>query len=65
MNCLLPEVAALNFFWDKLVSGGIIVLDDYGFVNRIEQKKGHDQFAQEKKVSILNLPTGQGIIIKP
>src|SRR5690606_2246179 len=29
MNNVVPEIAAAEYFWDKLVSGAIIVLDDY------------------------------------
>ena len=66
MNCVYPEVSALNFFWDKLVSGGIIVLDDYGYSNmHNEQKLAHDAFAKTKNIEILTLPTCQGLIIKP
>jgi O-methyltransferase len=65
MNIVEPEIAAGNFFWDKLVSGAIIVLDDYGWLEYFPQKEAWDQFAQEKGVKILNLPTGQGLIIKP
>jgi O-methyltransferase len=66
MNCVQPEVDALNFFWDKLVPGGIIVLDDYGYGNyTIEQREAHKNFAMTKGVEILSLPTCQGVIIKP
>lgn len=66
MNCVEPEVAALEFFWDKLVKGGIILLDDYGYANHYkEQKAAHDAFAASKGVEILTLPTCQGLIIKP
>lgn len=64
MNCVEPEIAAANYFWDKIVSGGIIVLDDYGFMAHIEQKKAFDEFANQKGISILSLPTGQGVIFK-
>lgn len=64
MNAVFPEVKALEFFWDRLVPGAIIVLDDYAFAGCIEQKKGHDEFARSRNASILSLPTGQGIIIK-
>ncbi|SHG93353.1 TylF/MycF/NovP-related O-methyltransferase [Flavobacterium defluvii] len=64
MNCVEPEIAAANYFWDKIVTGGVIILDDYGFPLHIEQKKAFDLFALEKGQSILSLPTGQGIIIK-
>lgn len=65
MNCVEPEIAAAEFFWDKLVSGAAIVLDDYGWAKHILQKKAFDKFAAEKGVPILSLPTGQGLILKP
>ena len=64
MNCVEPEIAAANYFWDKLVIGGVVILDDYGFPLHIEQKKAFDIFAKEHYQSILYLPTGQGVIIK-
>ncbi|MFS8084483.1 MAG: TylF/MycF/NovP-related O-methyltransferase, partial [Acidobacteriota bacterium] len=65
MNCALPEIAAAEFFWEKLVSGAVMVLDDYGWANHDEQKHAFDRFAASKQVQILPLPTGQGLIIKP
>jgi len=65
MNCVLPEVAAAEHFWDRMAPGAVMLLDDYGFVSYEEQKRGFDKFAVGKGVEILALPTGQGIIIKP
>lgn len=66
MNCVKPEIDALNFFWHKMVKGGIIILDDYGYANSTNEQKGaHDEFAKSKNVKILSLPTCQGLIIKP
>jgi hypothetical protein len=65
MNCAAPEIAAAEYFWDKLVPGGIILLDDYGWPNHIVQKQTFDEFAAHRGVQILGLPTGQGMIIKP
>jgi len=65
MNCAAPEIAAAEFFWDNLVSGAVIVLDDYGWKGYIEQKKAFDDFASRKGVQVLSLPTGQGLIFKP
>ncbi len=65
MNVTAPEIAAINYFWNSIVSGGIIVLDDYGFPPHINQKYAFDEFAKQKNVDILSLPTGQGIIFKP
>ena len=64
MNCVRPEIAAAEFFWPKLVSGGIMLLDDYGFSAHIDQKDAFDLFAARIGVQILSLPTGQGLMIK-
>lgn len=66
MNCVQPETDALHYFWDRIVPGGIIILDDYGYCNAyMDQKHAHDAFARSKGVEILTLPTCQGMIIKP
>lgn len=65
MNVVEPEIAAAHYFWDKIVSGGVMILDDYGFPGHLAQKKAFDLFALEKGVSILYIPTGQAIIFKP
>ena len=65
MNCAAPEIAAANFFWDKLSGGAIMLLDDYGFPGFEEQKHAFDKFADERSIEVLSSPTGQGIIMKP
>jgi len=65
MNCVAPEIAAAEYFWDKLVPGAVIVLDDYGWKAHYEQKLAFDRFAARKGVMVLTLPTGQGLIFKP
>lgn len=65
MNAWQPEIAAADFFWDKLVPGAIMLLDDYGWRTCEAQRLAFDKFAAERGVMILALPTGQGIIMKP
>lgn len=64
MNYSVPERAALEHFWDKLVPGAIVVLDDYAFLGRNRQKESADEFAKSRGVKVLALPTGQGLLIK-
>lgn len=64
MNSVKPEIDTLNFFWDKMSKGGMIVLDDYAYVTCDLQYKAHNYWAKEKRIKILTLPTGQGLIIK-
>jgi hypothetical protein len=65
LNSAAPEIAAAEFFWDKLLPGATIVLDDYGWAKHVVQKHAFDKFAQRHNVPILSLPTGQGVIVKP
>jgi hypothetical protein len=65
MNCSMPEIAATQFFWDRLVPGAFVLFDDYAFSGCRSQKIPADRFAEEKGVNILSFPTGQGLLIKP
>jgi len=65
MNIVTPEREALSHFWDRLVPGGIVLFDDYGWLGYETQKQAHDEFAARHGVKILNLPTGQGMLLKP
>jgi Glycosyl transferase family 2/Macrocin-O-methyltransferase (TylF) len=65
MNCALPELAAIGYFWDKLVPGAAVLLDDYAYHGFAIQKRAMDGFAVARGVEILSLPTGQGFLLKP
>lgn len=65
MNNASAEVAALEYFWDKIVFGGIVLLDDYAYGREfLSQKAALDKLADEFDFEILTLATGQGLIIK-
>lgn len=62
MNNGKPELATLEKFYDKVVSGGIIYFDDYGpFLN---VRKVVDNFFKDKPESPLYFPSGNSIVIK-
>jgi hypothetical protein len=65
MNCALPEVAAAEHFWDRLVPGAVVLLDDYAYLGYESQKEAMDGFAARRGVAICSLPTGQGLLLKP
>ena len=65
MNCATPEREALEFFYPKLVPGGMVLFDDYGHRGHHLQKALADEYALKQGASILSLPTGQGLLIKP
>jgi hypothetical protein len=63
MNGSEPERAALEFFYPRLVSGGVIYLDDYGW-NYPELRATVDKFLSDKPESLLHFPNGTAILIK-
>lgn len=65
MNCAPPEVAAAEHFWDRLLPGAPVLLDDYAYLGYGAQKAALDAFAARKGVAICSLPTGQGLMLKP
>jgi hypothetical protein len=64
MNCTIPEIEAASFFWDRIVPGGMILLDDYAYSGYEEQNRAFNAFAAEKSTQVLSFPTGQGLILK-
>ncbi|MBK7306099.1 MAG: hypothetical protein IPI88_03090 [Chitinophagaceae bacterium] len=64
MNNLVPEIAAMDYFWDKLSIGGMVVLDDYAYVTYNLQYEAHNKWAKEKGVKILLYLQGKGLIVK-
>jgi macrocin-O-methyltransferase TylF-like protien len=65
MNSAPPETAALSYFWDRLVPGAPVLLDDYAYLGYTDQKLAMDEFARGHGVAVCSLPTGQGLIIRP
>jgi O-methyltransferase len=55
---------ALEFIWPRLVSGGFIVFDDYGFPTCPGAREAVDEFFDAKDSIPLCLPTGQAIVFK-
>ena len=64
MNHPAPEAGALEKVLPVLSPGGIIVFDDYGWWGYSAQKLALDPIAQKHGCEILELPTGQGLLMK-
>lgn len=64
LNSAKPTSDALNFFLPRLVNGGVILFDDYGWIAYNDTKKVIDSFFQESDGMLLKLPTGQAIYYK-
>ena len=57
-----PTKKSIEYFWPKLVSGGVLICDDYGSYKTTGARKAVDDYFE--KHNILELPTGQAIIWK-
>ena len=64
MNSSAPEVAALEYFWERLVPGAVVLLDDYGFPGYEAQRRAMQALARRRDLAIASLPTGQGLLIR-
>ena len=64
MNNAAPEAGALERVLPVLSRGGVVVFDDYGWWGYSEQKMALDPIAKKHNLKILELPTGQALLIK-
>jgi O-methyltransferase len=65
MNNATGEIAVLDHLFDRVVPGGIVVLDDYESSGMYrEQKKEEDKWFEKRNYRVIPLPTGQGLVIK-
>lgn len=64
MNSADAESGALEFFFERLSPGAFVLLDDYGARYYREQKLVADEFFGERGYRVMELPTGQGIMVK-
>jgi hypothetical protein len=59
-----PTRDSLDFFYDRLVPGGVTLMDDYGFKSCPGAKAAADEFFADRPEEIVLLPTGQSLIVK-
>ena len=64
MNQAPAEVAALDALFDRMVPGGILILDDYEWSFHRTQKLAEDEWFDRRGYRVMPLPTGQGLVIK-
>ncbi len=58
-----PTRDAFDFFYPRMVSGGLIVCDDYGFETCPGARRAMDEFFADRPEPIVHLPTGQGFVM--
>jgi hypothetical protein len=63
MNAVEPEIGALNALEPRFAPGAVIVLDDFGHLAFADQHVAERAWFAERGLPILEIPTGQGIVI--
>ena len=64
LNSVDTELDLLIKIYDKISKNGHIIIDDYGWKGYEDQHNAHSDFFKSKNQNILELPTGQGLVIK-
>jgi predicted O-methyltransferase YrrM len=64
MNNAEAEHGAMALLFDRVSVGGMVIFDDYGWTGYQDQKHVADRFAEQRGLSVLELPTGQGLLLK-
>ncbi len=65
LNSAEYEIAVLDSLFDRVVAGGMVILDDYEWagIYRV-QKIAEDAWFEKRNYRVFPLPTGQGFVIK-
>lgn len=64
LNNAQAEFGALEILFDRMVPGAILIFDDYGWQAYRTQKELEDPWLLERGYYVMELPTGQGMVIK-
>lgn len=65
LNNAAGELASLEVLFDRVVPGGMVVLDDYEWAGPYRaQKQAEDPWFARRGYRVFPLPTGQGFLIK-
>jgi len=64
LNASASTLDALNYFWDKLENGGLVLFDDYALPGYQDTQRLIEEWFASKTGTLLHLPTGQAMIIK-
>ena len=58
------EAHVMPELYSRMPKGAILVFDDYGFARYQQSGLAHQKFLENKPEKILELPTGQGVMVK-
>jgi hypothetical protein len=65
LNSPAAEVESVEYLWNSVVQGGLVLFDDYTYMGCEDLRMAVDAYFVTKGLSVLALPTGQGLVLKP
>jgi O-methyltransferase len=64
LNSAIPTIDSLNFFWNKIELGGVVLFDDFAWPGYEDTKMQVEEWIKNKNGILLQIPTGQSLFIK-
>jgi len=64
MNNVEAEIGALETLFDRMAPGGVVILDDFGWLAYRRQQEAEIAWFAARGYPVLELATGQGMVIK-
>jgi len=64
LNSSMPTIASLDFFWERLLPGALVLLDDFAWPGYEETRIEVEEWCQCRNLDLLQFPTGQALIAK-
>ena len=64
LNAPEIETECLRILWDRILPGGVVLIDDYAYSGFEYTNRLFNDLARELDISILTTASGQGIIVK-
>ena len=64
LNAAAPTRFALEYAYPRLVAGGMMIFDDYGWQNYRDQRAVIEDFFSHHPEEVIALPTGQGLLVR-
>ena len=64
MNNVDAEIGALETLFDRMSPGGVVILDDFGWLAYRRQQLAEIEWFAQRGYSVLELATGQGMVVR-
>lgn len=64
MNDAEAEIGALEVLFERVVPGGVVILDDFGWISYRRQQNAEIAWFAERGYPVLELATGQGMVVR-